>query len=197
MASTSPEADLTGLLLRWRKGERDALDQLLAALYQPLCRLARSRLAAERSGHTLETGALVHEAFLKLVDMERIEWQDRAHFLAIASRVMRRVLIDHALKRRALKRGGGAIRITGDEEQLPSSDPSETLLELDDLLRRLEAAHPRQARAVELYHFGGLTQQEIATTTGVSQPTVQRDLQFGEAWLARFWKGDPAGWRSS
>lgn len=196
MPSTSSEADLTGLLLRWRKGERDALDQLLAALYEPLRRLARSRLAAERSGHTLETGALVHEAFIKLVDMERIEWQDRAHFLAIASRVMRRVLIDHAVKRKALKRGGGAIRVGDDAEQLPSSDPGETLLELDDLLLRLEAAHPRQAQAVELYHFGGLTQQEIATATGVSQPTVQRDLQFGEAWLARFWQGDLDGWRS-
>lgn len=195
MAQVPHDPDLTGLLLRWRAGDREALDRLLTALYGQLERLARRRLAGERPDHTLNTGALVHEAYLGLVDLNRIEWRDRAHFLAVASRVMRRVLVDHALRRKALKRGGGRRRVPLEDAHLMSDPQVETLLELDEALRSLEKAHPRQARAVELYYLGGLTQEDVAEALGVSQPTVARDLQFGRAWLARAWRGDLRAWR--
>lgn len=193
-----PDAlDLTGLLHRWRGGDREALDRLLTALYGQLERLAHRRLAQERPDHTLSTGALVHEAYFGLVDLDRIDWQDRAHFLAMASRVMRRVLVDHALRRKAEKRGGGRRRVPLQEAHLMSESQADTLLELDDVLQRLEAAHSRQARAVELYYLGGLTQQEVGEAMGVSQPTVARDLEFGKAWLARAWQGDLGAWRAA
>ena len=182
--------DVTRLLLRWREGDQDALNQLLPALYEQLRHLAHARLAGERANHTLNTTALVHEAYLKLVDIDRIQWQDRAHFLAMASRVMRRVLVDYVLRRNAQKRGGGAPRVLFDEEEFMTEAQAETLLELDDALTRLEASHQRQAQVVELYYLGGLTQQEVAEAVGVSQPTVMRDLQFAQAWLARAWNGE-------
>jgi RNA polymerase sigma factor (TIGR02999 family) len=187
--------DLTSLLHQWRGGDRSALDQLLARLYEELGRMARAHLAGERTDHTLDSGALVHEAYLKLVEIERIDWRDRAHFLAVASRVMRRVLIDYAHRHKAQKRGGGRHKVPLDNVLLMNDAQVDTLLELDDVLRRLEAAHPRQARVVELYYLGGLTQQEVATAEAISQPTVLRDLQFGRAWLARAWKGDVSGLR--
>ena len=185
-------SDVTRLLLAWRAGDADALNRLLPALYDQLKRLAHARLAGERADHTLNTSALVHEAYLKLVDLDRIAWQDRAHFLAMASRVMRRVLIDYAHRRNALKRGGGARPVALDAVQVMSENEAETLLELNDALERLEADHPRPARILELYYFGGLTQQEVAEVVGVSQPTVGRDLQFAQAWIARVWRGEPA-----
>ncbi|MFQ5568362.1 MAG: sigma-70 family RNA polymerase sigma factor [Rhodothermales bacterium] len=182
--------DVTRLLLQWREGDQEALNQLLHALYQQLRDLAHAHLAGERTNHTLNTTALVHEAYLKLVDIDRIHWRDRAHFLAMASRVMRRILIDYAHRRKAQKRGGGVPRTLFDEEEFMTEAQAETLLELDDVLARLEAVHPRPAQAVELYYIGGLTQQEVAEVVGVSQPTVMRDLQFSQAWLAREWHGD-------
>lgn len=189
----SAAPDVTRLLLAWRAGDEEALHRLLPALYEQLKRLAHARLAGERPDHTLNTSALVHEAYLKLVDLDRIRWQDRAHFLAMASRVMRRVLIDYAHRRNALKRGGGAPALSLDDVQVMSADQAETLLDLNDALERLEADHPRQARTLELYYFGGLTQAETAEVVGVSQPTVGRDLQFAQAWLARAWQGEPEG----
>lgn len=194
------DLELTRLLHAWRAGDEAAFERLLEALYLPLRGLAHARLAGERAGHTLDTGALVNEAYMRLVDIERVEWEDRAHFLAVASRVMRRVLIDYALMRKAKKRGGGRRRVELDEAKLggasAASGPDfELLIELDDVLDRLEAAHPRQARAIELYYLGGLTQREIAVALDSSQPTVQRDLRFGRAWLARIWGADVDGWR--
>lgn len=189
--------DLTSLLQRWRRGDRDALDEILSALYDELARIARGHLVGERADHTLNSGALVHEAYLKLVDIDRIAWRDRAHFLAVASRVMRRVLADYALRHKAQKRGGGARRIPLDDVPIMTDAQADTLLELDDVLVRMEAAHPRQARVIELYYLGGLTQQEAAVAVGVSQPTVLRDLQFGRAWLARAWSGDVTTLRDS
>jgi RNA polymerase sigma factor (TIGR02999 family) len=182
-------SDVTGMLLRWSEGDQQALDHLVPVVYDELKRLARQRLRREDTGHTLSTTGLVHEAYLKLVDVERVKWKDRNHFLAIASRVMRRVLIDYAKQRRAQKRGGGARRVEVPEEDLPVSDSqAETLLDLHDALDRMAQQHPRQSKALELYYFGGLTQSEIAPVLGVSQPTVAEDLRFARAWLARAWQ---------
>lgn len=181
--------DVTDLLRQWRAGDEEAFRRLVATLYGLLKGMAHARLLGERTDHTLNTTALVHEAYLRLQGSHHIEWQDRAHFLAVISRVMRRVLIDYARRRRAAKRGAG-LRTTFTEAQHPAPDATETLLELHDVLERLEASHPRPARAIELYYLGGLTQQEVARVLEVSQPTVVRDLQFGQAWLARAWQGN-------
>lgn len=181
--------DVTQMLLRWSDGDQQALDRLLPLVYDQLKRLAHARLRGEREGHTLNTTGLVHEAYLRLVDIERVEWTDRAHFLAMASRQMRRVLIDYARRRRAQKRGGDLERAAFDEEGLIPDDYADTLLELDDALQRFEQEHPRAARAVELHYFGGLTLEEAGVVLGISAPTVMRDLRFAQAWLARIWKG--------
>ena len=182
--------DITQLLLAYREGDREALDRLLPLVYDQLKRLAHARLRGERADHTLNTTALVHEAYLKLVDINRVQWNDRAHFLAMASRQMRRILIDYALMRKAQKRGGEVHKEALDEERLIPDEHTETLLELDDALRRLAKTHPRQSQAVELHYFGGLTLEEAGEVLGVSPPTVMRDLRFAEAWLAREWDGD-------
>jgi RNA polymerase sigma factor (TIGR02999 family) len=178
-------ADVTQLLLRWRAGDQAGLDQALPLVYDELRRLASARLRRERAGHTLDTTGLVHEAYLRLVDVRQVEWRDRAHFLAMAARTMRRVLIDYALQRAAAKRGGGGqhVELPGDLAG-PEVD-LDTLIELNDALERLESVSPRQAKAVELRFFGGLTLEEAAEVLGSSAPTVMRDLRFAQAWLAR------------
>ncbi len=180
-------ADVTQILLRWSGGDQEALDRLLPLVYDQLKKLAHARLGGERVGHTLNTTALVHEAYLKLVDINRVQWKDRAHFLAMASRQMRRILIDYAHQRKALKRGGGAQKEVLDEELLIPEEMVETLLELDDALQRLAVHYPRQSKAVELHYFGGLTLEEAGEVLGVSAPTVMRDLRFAQAWLAAEW----------
>lgn len=185
------QADVTQLLQRWSEGDHEALSRLLPVLYDQLKRLAHDRLRAERAGHTLSTTGLVHEAYLRLVDVNQVKWKDRAHFLAMASRVMRRVLIDHARDRRALKRGGGASHEPLREEWLMREADAEQLLDLDDALQQLEADHPRKGKAVELRFFGGLTLEEAARVLDVSPPTVMRDVRFAEAWLARAWGRQP------
>lgn len=180
--------DITGMLHRWSEGDPDALDRLVPFVYDELKRLARTRLRGEDAGHTLSTTGLVHEAYLKLVDVNRVQWKDRNHFLAMASRVMRRVLIDYAHRRKAQKRGGGAVPVEAAAEELAIPEAqAERLLELDEALSRMEAEHPRQSQALELYYFGGLTQKEIGEVLGVSQPTVVEDLRFARAWLAHLW----------
>ena len=180
-------ADVTQILLRWSGGDQEALDRLLPLVYDQLKKLAHARLGGERAGHTLNTTALVHEAYLKLVDINRVQWKDRAHFLAMASRQMRRILIDYAHQRKALKQGGGAQKEVLDEELLIPEEMVETLLELDDALQRLAVLYPRQSKAVELHYFGGLTLEEAGEVLGVSAPTVMRDLRFAQAWLATEW----------
>lgn len=184
--SDADAADVTRMLLRWRDGEASALDGVLPVVYDELRRLAQARLRRERAGHTLDTAGLVHEAYLRLVDVNRVEWRDRTHFLSMASRVMRRVLIDHANARNAAKRDGARERVTlaPDVAAAPEVD-LDALLELDDALRKLEEVSPRQAKAVELRFFGGLTLEEAAAVLGTSAPTVMRDLRFAQAWLAR------------
>ncbi len=181
--------DVTRLLVAYGQGDRQALDRLLPAVYEQLRRLARARLRTERPGHTLNTTGLVHEAYLKLVDINQVEWESRSHFFAMASKVMRRLLINYANKRKAQKRGGGAPKEELDEERLIPDAYAETLLELDDALQRLEAVHPRPAEAVQHCYFGGLTNQETAEALGVSLTTVERDLRFARAWLTKEWHG--------
>lgn len=181
--------DITRLLAAIRSGEPGALDRLIPIVYGELRRLAHARLREEHPGHTLNTTGLVHEAYLKLIGLNRIQWEDRTHFFAIASRMMRRILIDHAVKRRAQKRGGGPHRAELDEDLLVSDEQSETLLELDDFLKQLEILQPRQCKILEHRFFGGLTNEEIAEVLGVSLRTVERDLRFAKAWLARVWTG--------
>ena len=163
-------SDVTQMLRRWRDGDPEALDRVLPVVYDELRRLARARLRGERAGHTLGTTGLVHEAYLRLVDVERVEWQDRAHFLSMASRTMRRVLIDYANQRNAAKRGGARQQLPLDDELAAPEVNLDTVLELDAVLSRLEAISPRQAKAVELRFFGGLTLEETAEVLAYAHP---------------------------
>ena len=167
-------------------GSDDALvESLLPLIYAPLKRLARNQLRGERSDHTLNATALVHEAYLKLVDQRSVTWQNRAHFFAVAARAMRRILIDYARGRGAQKRGGGQIVVTFNEELVAREAKSDELLALDEALLRLEALSNRQARVVELKFFGGLGHKDIASVLGISIQSVQRDWRFARAWLTR------------
>ncbi|MDQ6736800.1 MAG: ECF-type sigma factor [Gemmatimonadota bacterium] len=183
-------SEVTQLLRRWRDGDADALDALLPRVYDRLRAIASARLRGERTDHTLDTSALVHEAYFRLTEGVVADWQDRNHFFAVASTAMRRVLIDHAKQRQAAKRGGARVRVDLDQLQLSAAgtavdvDP-ESLLALESALVKLEARHGRQAKALELRYFAGLTLEEAATVLGTSAPTVMRDLRFAEAWLAR------------
>lgn len=181
--------DVTQILQEWREGDREALDRLLPLVYDQLKRVARSWLRDERLGHTLNSTAMVHETYLKMIDINQVQWEDRAHFLAMASRVMRRILVNYALKRKAKKRGGDRHKVGLEDDVLMLEEYAETLLELDDALQRMGITHPRQSEAIELHYFGGLTLEEAGEVLGVSPATVMRDLRFGEAWLSREWHG--------
>jgi RNA polymerase sigma factor (TIGR02999 family) len=172
----------TVLLQAWRGGDRDALDRLLPVVYDELSGLARHALRGERTDHTLQTRALVHEAYLRLVDAD-IPFQDRAHFLAVAARTMRRILVDHARARRRDKRGGGAGRVDLDQVDLPAPGESLDVLDLHTALERLAGFDARKAAIVELHFFGGLSYDETAAAVGVSAATVDRELRLAKAWL--------------
>lgn len=174
------EQTTTQLLRAWRAGDSHALDRLLPVVYDELSSLARGALRGERPGHTLETRGLVHEAYLRLLDAD-VAWQDRAHFMAIAARTMRRVLVDHARAKRRRKRSGG-VRVTLDEA-LAADGPPLDVLALHDALERLAALDPRKGQIVELHYFGGLSYDETAEAVGVSAATVDRELRFAKAWL--------------
>ena len=177
--------DLTRLLLAWRDGEPGAIDRLAPLVYDELRRQARLQLRGERAGHTLQPTALVHEAFLRLVGQSRAQWQNREQFFAVASRAMRRVLVDHARARMAAKRGDGQTFVVLDEARAASAPPGVDVLALDQALDRLAAIDPRQARVVELRYFGGLTAPETAAALDVSLATVNRDWTMARAWLFR------------
>lgn len=183
MGSTTSE--ITAFLRQWSDGDRTALDRLVPVVYDQLRLLAHERLRDERPGHTLNTTALVHEAYVRLVDVREVRFRDRAHFLAMASRVMRRVLVDYARSRNALKRGTGVVPAPLEEALLVPDAVAGVVEELDDALERLEAEDERAARAVEHRYFGGLTLEETAEVLGVSVSTVKGDLRFARAWLAR------------
>jgi RNA polymerase sigma factor (TIGR02999 family) len=191
MSSTT--ADVTQLLQRWSEGDRDALDRLVPLVYEHLRRVAHQRLRYEDTSPSLNTTALVHEAYFKLVDLRRARFRDRAHFLAMASRVMRRLLIDHARARRAARRGGGAAAVELTDALSVSDSQADALTELDDALRRLEQVDARQSAILEQRFFGGLSLEETAEAVGVSLATVKRDLRFARAWLAAELGGELAG----
>lgn len=178
-------SDITVLLKAWQGGDRAAFERLSASVYDELRSMARRRLASERGEHTLQPTALVHEAYLRLVEGD-VDWRDRAHFFATAALHMRSVLVDHARARLADKRGGGALRVTLDERSAGAAgdaDADADFLALDEALRTLESEDPRTARVIELTYFGGLKREEIAHVLEVSVPTVDRGLRFGRAWL--------------
>ena len=173
---------LTTLLQHWRAGDRGALDALAPLIYEDLRRIARRHLASERQGHTLEATALVHEAFARLVDAD-VAWQDRAHFFAVAARLMRRILTDYGRARQTAKRGGGAAAVTLHDEHLSAAGPA-ALVELDEALDKLAALDERKSDVLVLHFFGGMSYDETAEALGISAATVDRDLRLAKAWLA-------------
>jgi RNA polymerase sigma factor (TIGR02999 family) len=176
--------EVTTLLRAWRQGDPCALDRLMPLVYKELRRRAGRYLGGERMNHTLQPTALVHEAFLRLISTTDVEWQDRAHFFAIAATNMRRILVDSARARRYQKRGGGAINVTFDEE-LAAKGRAPDLVALDDALHVLARQDHRKSRVVELRYFGGMTNEEIAAALGISADTVTRDWQLAKLWLWR------------
>jgi RNA polymerase sigma factor (TIGR02999 family) len=180
----APTSDVTRLLVAWSNGDEAALERLMPLVYAELRGLARRRLARER-GHSLPSTALVHEAYLRLVDQRSVRWQNRAHFFAIAARIMRRILIDRARARRTARRGEGAPVISLDRAPEVAAERAADLLALDDALRRLAEIDPRKSQVVELRYFGGLSVEETAEVLGVSGVTVMRDWSTAKAWLHR------------
>lgn len=173
---------VTQLLGEWRSGDREALDRLTPLVYDELRRLARRYLQGERAGHTLQATGLVNEAFIRLAGTD-VPWQDRAHFFAVAARMMRRILIDHAKARNSAKRGGGVHRTSYDDGRVADDAPPVDIIEIDEAIDRLAAIDERKADIVVLHFFGGLTYDEIAEALGVSPATVDRHLRLGKAWL--------------
>jgi RNA polymerase sigma factor (TIGR02999 family) len=178
--------EITRQLIRASDGDREALDELIPVVYAELRRVAQRQLGRERPGHTLDSAALVHEAYLKLVDQDGLQWQNRAHFYAIAARSMRTILIDHARSRSAAKRGGGIAVVTLERiEPVASPERDEHLLALDETLTRLAEVSPEASQTVELRYFGGLTLEEVAVVLDLSLRTVRRRWAFAKAWLQR------------
>ena len=175
--------DVTGLLLAWRGGDDAALTRLIPLVEQELHRIAQRCMAGERQGHSLQATALVNEAYLRLINVQQMDWQNRAHFLAMAARLMRRILVDSARARRNQKRGG--VKITLDEGFLVTGDRPPDLVALDDALHALEKIDGRRSRVIELRFFGGLTVDETAIVLKVAPDTVMRDSRLAKAWLAR------------
>ncbi len=173
------------LLRAWREGDETALDALMPLVHDELRRIARGCLHGERANHSVQATELVNEAYLRLVDVRQVDWQDRTHFLAMSARLMRRVLVDLARSRGADKRGGGAVRVTLDEAAIGGVAPDADVIRLDDALQALAALDDRKSRVVELRFFGGLTADEIAVALQVSSKTVLRDWEFARAWLQR------------
>ena len=193
MATPTPE-QVTGLLVEWSNGDREAYDKLVPLVYKELHRLAHHYMSRESAGRTMQTTELVNEAYLRLVDQKSVRWQNRAHFFAISAEMMRRILVDHARRRRYRKRGGGARKITLDETAVVAGGRSADLVALDEALKKLSAFDPRKARVVELRFFGGLSVEETAEVLGVSPNTVIRDWSTARAWLYKAVAGErPAG----
>jgi RNA polymerase sigma factor (TIGR02999 family) len=176
---------VTKLLLALHNGHREALDELVPLVYNELREIARRKLRHERSGHTLTTTALVHEAYLKLVQLDRVEWQSRAHFMAIAANAMRKILVDHARQRKRVKRGGGAPHVSLEEVDYLPAREADRILDLDAALDRLATQSPRHVRIVECRLFGAMTVEETAAALEISVATVKRDWAFLYTWLQR------------
>jgi len=184
MSSASPQ-DVTRLLQAWTQGEESALEKLVPLVYRELHLRARRCMAREREQHSLQTTALIHEAYLRLVGSAPVAWESRSHFFAIAACLMRRILVDRARARRSQKRGGDARPVAFDEQLIVSGQPSRDLVSLDDALQALATFDERKARVVEMRFFGGLSVEETAEVLGVSPQTVLRDWKLSKAWLLR------------
>lgn len=184
MEKDSP-ADITQLLLEWRNGSERALEDLMPLVYSELRRMARNYMRRQSPGHTLQTTALVNEAYMRLVDSNRVNWQDRNHFFAVSAQLMRRILVDFARKKNSQKRGGDQIMVTLDERVDKAAESGLDLVGLDEALTRLSEFSPRQSRIVELRYFAGLTEEQIADTLEISSRTVRRDWNLARAWLFR------------
>ena len=185
---TTPSAaqqEVTQLLGNWSGGDEGALEKLIPLVEPELHRLAHHYMSRERAGHTLQTTAILNEAYLRMVDSKKPLWQNRTHFVAAAARLMRRIMVDHARERHSLKRGGGALKVTLDEAALVTETRSEELLALDEALERLAVQDPRKSEIVELRYFGGLTIEETAEFLKLSQRTVEREWTMAKAWLHR------------
>lgn len=178
-------SDVTVLLGDWSRGDRTALNQLLPLVYAELRRVALRQLRKERADHTLQPTALVHEVFIRLVDQRQVDWQNRAHFFGVAANVMRRILVDHARRHRARKRGDGVCHVSIDDAQAVAAPNDMPVLAVDDALARLETVDAELAKIVELRAFGGLTIEEAAHVLGVSPSTAKRDWRTARAWLNR------------
>ena len=172
-------------MLRWGQGDREALERLIPLVHAELRRIAQHCMGGERAGNSLQATALINEAYVRLVNGKAVAWHDRAHFLAVSARVMRRILIDHVRARQSQKRGGNAPMVTFDEALVVTTDPREDLLALDDALEALAKFDERKSKVVELRFFGGLTVEETASALDVSPDTVMRDWRLAKAWLQR------------
>jgi RNA polymerase sigma factor (TIGR02999 family) len=188
-----PAGEVTRLLHAWQEGRGEAFDELVPLVYEQLRRIARGKLRAEGEGHTLQTTALVHEVFLRLVGSD-IEWRGSSHFLRVAARAMRRILVDHARARMRGKRGGGveAVHLDSVQELVPAAGRTESVIELDQALTRLWALDERKGQLVELHYFGGLSYEEAAEALSISPATVHRDLRMARAWLYKELADEPA-----
>lgn len=177
--------DVTNLLRAWSQGDQAALERLTARVYGEMHRMARRYMKNEQRGHTLQATALVHEVYLRLVDVGNVEWRQRAQFFAMAAQMMRRILVDAARARHSQKRGAGAIHVTFEDTAVLAAEPDQSIIAVDEALTALSEIAVRQARVVELRYFGGLTEDEIASALDTSPRTVRRDWEFARAWLAR------------
>lgn len=177
--------DVTGLLIDWSNGNQAALDELLPLVNAELRKLASRYMRRESPGHSLQTSALVNEAYLRLIDQKNVRWQNRAHFFGIAAQLMRRILIDHARSHQYQKRGGGAVQVSLDEAAAVTEARAAELLAIDEALEKLTAMDIRKGRIVELRFFGGLTEEETAEVMKISVPTIQREWRAAKAWLHR------------
>jgi RNA polymerase sigma factor (TIGR02999 family) len=186
---TSQES-ITALLRAWRGGQHDALDRLVPLVYEELRRLAGRAMRHERTDHTLQTTALLHEAYLRMLGAD-VEWEDRAHFYAVAAQTMRRILVDHARGRGRDKRGGSGVRLPLEEDVAAAPSRSADVIALDEALSRLSSLDERKAKTVELHYFGGLTYDETARVLGISPATVDRELRLAKAWLYRELTDEP------
>ena len=191
--SLPPEPhQITQLLAEWSEGNPSALDELYPLVYEELHRLARRYMSRERKGHTLQTTALINEAYVRLVDQRNVQWANRSHFFAISAQIMRRILIDHARRHGYAKRGGGARQVSLDETAAVIQDNLSEFLRLDEALTSLAQLDPRRSQVVELRYFGGLNNEEIAEVLKISENTVIRDWNMARAWLYRQLSGSAA-----
>ena len=183
MTHESNPPNITQLLAEWQHGDQSALDELYPLVYDELHRLARRYMSRERKGHTLQTTALINEAYVRLVGQKNVHWANRSHFFAISAQIMRRILIDHARRHAYAKRGGGAQQVSLEEAAVVTPDQSGELLRLDEALKSLAEMDPRRSQVVELRYCGGLNNEEIAGVLNVSENTVTRDWNMARAWL--------------